>query len=408
MEARDRRISPELGGRPAVAFLYRQKYHTKTGELAESSKWYGRYHDHTGKLKSVPLAKDKAAARAMLAALERQAERRRAGISDEFTEAAAGPLAPLVAAFLADLKLRGRTDGYRAEAESLLGRIFVACGFATLADLRAGPLDLYLSAMEGSARTRAKHRQAAVGFAAWLVRKGKLASNPLDSSTRPEGTTTRKRRALTADELRAIVAVAVDRPLREATLIRWGPRTGRHERRLPEEELARLAVAGRNNALLYRTAFYTGLRADELRSLWAGDLVTAGPLPCLHLPGERTKNGDDADLPLPPRLAADLAAWIADRNLGPGDPLFAVPHETAKLLRADLAAAGIPYRDARGRVADFHALRASLASHLNAAGVGITAAKNLMRHSTIVLTADTYHDPALDETRAALARLPDI
>jgi hypothetical protein len=37
--------------------------------------------------------------------------------------------------------------------------------------------------------------------------------------------------------------------------------------------------------------------------------------------------------------------------------MFKVPDRTAGMLRVDLAAAGIPYKDARGRVFDFHAQR---------------------------------------------------
>jgi integrase/recombinase XerD len=391
-----------------MGFLYRQKYKGKGGETRESRKWYGRYRDHAGKLRAVPLSTDREAAKAMLAELTKQVERRRAGFADDVTDAAGGPLAELQAAYLADLKLKGRRERYRAEVEQLLNIICRACGFATPADLRAGPLDLYLAGMEGSARTRAKHRQVVVGFGNYLVRKGKLGSNPLARSTRPEGEATRRRRAFTADELRRLVEAAEARPAADATLIRWGPREGRHERKVRPEEIARLAGRGRHNALLYRTAFYTGLRADELRSLWAGDLMLDGPAPRLFLPRERTKNRRDALLPLPRRLAGDLRAWIADNGIGEGEPLFRVPHDSAKMLRADLKAAGIPYRDARGRVADFHALRASLSTHMNAAGVAPSVAKAVMRHGTIKLTLDTYHDTAMDDERGAVEGLPDI
>jgi integrase len=388
--------------------VFRQKYRRKDGRSGESAKWYGEYTDHTGKRRRVPLAKDKVAARAMLRELEKQAERRRAGIADDFTEAATTPLGELKAQYLADLKLRGRSDRYRHEVEQLLTLVLKACGFTAPGELRAGPLDLYLATMEGSARTKAKHRQVAVGFAHWLVRKRQLPANPLEGSTRPEGDETRKRRALTADELRKVVTAAKDRPLREALLIRWGPRTGELARRLKPADIERLRIEGEHNALLYRTAFYSGLRANELRSLRVSDLVLTGPHPRLHLPGSETKNSEDASLPLPRHLATDLAAWIADRQLGDDDRVFRVRRDTARVLRADLAAAGIPYRDGRGRVADFHSLRASLASHLNAAGVAATTAKNFLRHSTITLTADTYHDAAMDDLRGAAEGLPEV
>lgn len=401
-------VTTTSDGRIPMGDVFKQKFKRRDGRRGESSKWYGQYRDHQGKLRRVPLSTDKVAARALLADLVRRSERRRAGLIDDFTEASSEPLDALATLYLRDLELRGRKPRYRAEVGQLLGLILPACGFATIGDLSSGPLDSYLSGMTGTARTRAKHRQAVIGFVNWLGRKGKVQGNPLERSTRPQGQVTRKRRALTIDELKRLVAAAESRPLAEGTLIRWGPRTGEHSRQIGPAEVERLKVQGRHNALLYRTAFYTGLRADELRHLWAGDLRLDGPSPGLRLPGERTKNKRDAVLPLPEKLAGDLRAWIESQGIGPGEPVFRIPRDAAKLLRADLKAAGIEYRDSRGRVADFHSFRSSLSSHLNSSGVPITTAKGLMRHGTISLTADTYHDSCLDDQRGAIDKLPDI
>jgi len=58
----------------------------------------------------------------------------------------------------------------------------------------------------------------------------------------------------------------------------------------------------------------------------------------------------------------------------------------AKMLRQDLAAAGLLYRDAEGRVFDFHAMRSQFGSDLDRAGVSLARAQRLMRHSTPFLT----------------------
>jgi len=62
-------------------------------------------------------------------------------------------------------------------------------------------------------------------------------------------------------------------------------------------------------------------------------------------------------------------------------------------------AAGIPYRDAGGRVADFHALRPSYITLLEHSGVSPKLAQEWARHSHIRLTLNVYtharlHDPA--------------
>jgi len=78
------------------------------------------------------------------------------------------------------------------------------------------------------------------------------------------------------------------------------------------------------------------------------------------------------------------------------------------MLRADLKAAGIPYRDDAGRVVDFHALRVTFASLLIRAGVDVRTAKDLMRHSTIAMTADVYACTMRGSQADAVKRLPDL
>jgi len=53
------------------------------------------------------------------------------------------------------------------------------------------------------------------------------------------------------------------------------------------------------------------------------------------------------------------------------------------MIKADLAAAGVPYKDAHDRYADFHALRHTFISNLARAGVHPRNAQALARHSTI-------------------------
>ena len=59
-------------------------------------------------------------------------------------------------------------------------------------------------------------------------------------------------------------------------------------------------------------------------------------------------------------LGRDLADKPAGQPVWPGT----WPVAAAEMLRIDLEAAGIPYRDDADRVADFHALRHSHASHM--------------------------------------------
>jgi hypothetical protein len=79
-----------------------------------------------------------------------------------------------------------------------------------------------------------------------------------------------------------------------------------------------------------------------------------------------------------------------------------------RMVRADLEAAGLSYRDERGRVFDFHALRHQFLSSLAAAGVHPKVAQSLARHSTITLTMDRYAHLGLYDQSAALDQLPGL
>jgi integrase len=68
----------------------------------------------------------------------------------------------------------------------------------------------------------------------------------------------------------------------------------------------------------------------------------------------------------------------------------------------------LKYRDAAGRVADFHALRHTYISRLVRSGVNVKVAQELARHSTPTLTLGRYaHVQLVDQTRA-LDALPAI
>ena len=88
--------------------------------------------------------------------------------------------------------------------------------------------------------------------------------------------------------------------------------------------------------------------------------------------------------------------------------LFNVPAGLVRILDHNLAAAGIPKRDDRGRTVDVHALRHTFATHLVAAGVAPRTAQAALRHSSLELTMQHYTDPRLLDVAGALAALPAL
>jgi hypothetical protein len=136
------------------------------------------------------------------------------------------------------------------------------------------------------------------------------------------------------------------------------------------------------------------------------------------------KNRQATEIPLRNDLAADLRAWLAEKLQvvngatvpmdGPREalrfdvPLLNVPRQLVKSLDRDLAAAGIPKTDDRGRSLDVHALRHSFGSLLSAGGVAPRTAQAAMRHSSIDLTMNVYTDPRVLDVRGALDALPQL
>jgi site-specific recombinase XerD len=78
------------------------------------------------------------------------------------------------------------------------------------------------------------------------------------------------------------------------------------------------------------------------------------------------------------------------------------------MLRADLAAADppIPYRDAQGRVLDFHSLRVSYATNLARAGVPLAVAQRLLDHSSPAITSKFYTILETEDLAAEVRKLP--
>ena len=113
----------------------------------------------------------------------------------------------------------------------------------------------------------------------------------------------------------------------------------------------------------------------------------------------------------PPRgrfdSADELWAW-KPADAKPTDPVFRVPKNLVRVLKKDLEAAGICYKDGAGRVVDVHALRHTFGTRLSKGGVWPRTAQGLMRHSGIDMTMKTYTDPRLLDRAAALNSLPKM
>jgi len=158
--------------------------------------------------------------------------------------------------------------------------------------------------------------------------------------------------------------------------------------------------------MVYMLAVWTGLRRNEIRQLTWGDIHLDTIPGHIMLRARTTKSKRADSLPIHEQLADELRAW-RPRNVSPNDCVVStVPH--MKTLRADLALAGIAYKDIAGRYVDFHSLRVSLSTMLAAHKVSPRAAQALMRHTDPRLTAAVYTDERLLPLAAELQNVPAI
>lgn len=355
--------------------------------------WYGpdgRRREHNTR------TTDKTAAQRILARKLADVALRRDGVIDQRQETliteAAKPIETHLAAFQAMLEARQRSDGHIKRSVAFIREVCTAAGFDTANKITADGMNGVIGEMKAKGkapRTILGRVVALKSFTKWLADHGKLAHDPLRTVKRPSVKEDRRlrRRMLTPTEW----------PHLRAATLTSGQRDGMN----PLERVA-----------LYGTAIQTGLRSAELRSITKADLFLAGDKPYLRCKAENTKNGAEARQYIQADLAEDLRRLVANKT--PAVQVFPMPDEfhVATMLRMDLAEARqqwlaevkhdpeasakrtesdfLAVRNHDGEELDFHALRHTCGSWLALQGVHISVIKTVMRHSTIVLTADAY------------------
>ena len=229
-----------------------------------------------------------------------------------------------------------------------------------------------------SGKTLQNYAETLNSFCSWCSKRGFLRSNPLHDLAPFDTTPVTVRRAMTEVEIVELFQAA---PL---------------ERKL-----------------LYAVAFTTGLRAGELRSLTQNhiDAENCG----LILNAEWTKNRKSGFQPLPFSLLGNLQKFAEEKIASrlyekfyhhfedidiPEAPLLYVPSHPSREMDKDLKLAGVPKITSAGKL-DFHACRVAFITYVLEAGATVKEAQVLARHSTPILTMNTY-------ARAKDSRLTDL
>jgi integrase len=287
------------------------------------------------------------------------------------------------------LTAKGATALYVRVVTARVCRIFDGCGFRSWNDIDPSKVMAFLSGLQAGkkrvgAATFNAYLVALKTFCTWMVHEGRAVHSPVEHLEGPNVRVDPRhaRRALPVEELRRLLKAA-----------RQGPVV--------------LGMSGQARALLYRLAVETGLRASELASLTAASFDLCNSSPTVMVAAAHSKRRRQDVLPLRPDTAVVLGEFI--KTLPAQGQLFAVPTgRLARMMRVDLAAAGLPYKDAAGQYADFHSLRHSCGSLLAAAGTHPKVAQTLLRHSDINMTLSRYSHVFAGQAAAAVAALPRL
>ncbi len=416
--------------------VFRSSYRNRQGKSVPTSKWYVEFRDHHDTVRRVPAFTSKSAStqfginidrlvgyhkatgggvdpslESWLAGLPRTVAEKLVsiGLVPRERAAQATPLADHVADYRASLAAKGGTAKHVRLVTGRLQKVLKGGRFTFWSDITASAVQRYLAGLqEGdkplSNQTVNYYLAATKAFCNWMVKDRRATASPVGHLASLNTNVDRRhdRRALSAEEIRVLLSHVESAPIQSD-------------------------VSGPDRAMLYRVALETGLRAGELRSLRVRSFDLHSDPPTVTVEASYSKHRREDVLPIRRELANYLGGHFSGR--GPDASAFDMPSESqvARMIRADLASARaawlqqatnetdqrcrsesdfLQYRDASGKVADFHALRHTFISNLVAGGVHPKTAQALARHSTITLTMDRYAHLDRSADSKALEALP--
>ena len=351
--------------------------------IREASKWYIEYKDADGCITRVPGYTDKKATEQYAGELEREAEHVRSGYKPKEHEQLQRPLQEHLGDFRSFLESKGDSKSHVSVTVQRARRVFDSCQFTFWRDISASRALNCVAGLKHhdkslSNQTMNLYLKAIKQFCRWMVQDGRAGESPVENLQEFPVVPTFERRAGTPDELRKLLQVTEHAP-------------------------RRCRLSGHERAVLYRFAAETGLRSNEIRELkvsqfdFDGRTVTAR--------AGYTKNKEKAVLPLREETAALLRDFMREKL--PSAQAFQMPsrYKMAKMLRADLSDADIPYEDDLGRRFDFHALRHTFITSLRSAPLRVV--QSLARHKNSRVTDRYTHIELIDERAAIEHTLPD-
>ena len=366
----------------------------------EQPNWWGRYRDARGEERRVSLSPNKTIAQRMLQSLVENVALEKAGLISPTEKESKVPIAKHVGDFILHHQAKNNCAAHVKDLASKV-RIFIdTCDWRNITQINEGDVEaflLHLRQVKGrSIQTSNSYLKAVKNFTRWLARTKRLATDPLIYMSTLNAKLDRRhdRRPLETDEFNRMVKVAETGP----------PAVG---------------LVGRDRAMLYLLAAWTGFRRGELGSLTLRSFNFDSQVPTVTIMAQYSKHRRQDVQVLHPDLVVRFKEWVRERAPKDGDEILfpisektcGTDRQTARMVQFDLAAARrfwideaddpaekqrrqasdfLVYKNKAGLFADFHGLRHTFITNLRDAGVDPKVAQKLARHSDIRLTMEIY------------------
>jgi integrase len=307
------------------------------------------------------------------------------GASDKFRVTDSTPLPELLATWQQDVRARGNTSKHAVERHNQVFTLFQVGKMELFPQVTASGVQIALGELRKqgkSLQTLNHYLRAVKSFCQWLWRDGRTATNPVASLRGFNAKTDRRRerRAMAVDEVRALYKAA-------------------------DEGKQLWKMTGEDRGMFYRFLMGTGLRVNEARMLRGKNFLFNESPPIVLVSAAFSKHRREDRQPMRDKLGKMLKKWMKKKGIGPEDPVFTLPDKPNRMLKHDLAQAGVPVKDEHGRILDLHSIRHTYITEC-ARQFPPKITQQLARHSTITMTMDFYVHAEESEVNTAFTNGP--
>ena len=199
--------------------------------------WRGRYQlENETRLTDISLhSRDRQVAKERLRKIVREKEQEREGmiLPGSIRSAAPKNLVDHLDGYVADLDKAGRSESHVYHVEKRVKRLIAECSWHRCGDISSDSFQKWRVRQKGkSPKTLNEYLNSASSFCNWMVRQARIVGNPLKyvAKGNVKGNERVKRRALTDDETRRLLAVAGPRKVVYQTALCTGLRRAKWRR----------------------------------------------------------------------------------------------------------------------------------------------------------------------------------